>query len=187
LKRRVTIVDGPLAFSMSRFRAARATVDWSHSLLDDDERRLFRRLAVFPLHFSADAARHIAAPEHEEPWRVTDLLADLVAKSLLLSDVAGSAPQYRFLETIRFYALEKLADSGEVASTAERHASANPDSLRSRRSGFPRDDSSCWGDGGAIAASTSDNASAANCIRIRRRLSMRSPSGTKSKRPAAKP
>jgi hypothetical protein len=114
---------------MSRFRAARATVDWSHSLLDDDERRLFRRLTVFPLHFSADATRHIAAPEHEEPWRVTDLLADLIAKSLLLSDVAGSAPQYRFLETIRFYALEKLADSGEVASTAERHASANPDSL----------------------------------------------------------
>jgi predicted ATPase/DNA-binding winged helix-turn-helix (wHTH) protein len=108
--------------ALPRHRTLRATVDWSHSLLDDDERRLFRRLAVFPLHFSADAAQHIAAPEHEEAWRVTDLLADLVAKSLLLSDVAGSAPRYRFLETIRFYALEKLADSGEVASTAERHA-----------------------------------------------------------------
>ena len=105
-----------------RHRTLRATVDWSHNLLDDEERRLFRRLSVFAAEFTADAARYVGAPGHDEPWQAIDLLSNLVAKSLLQSDLSGSAPRYRFLESIRFYALEKLADSGEVRPTAARHA-----------------------------------------------------------------
>ena len=107
---------------LPRHRTLRATVDWSHNLLDDEERSLFRRLAVFAAEFTADAARYVGAPEHDEPWQAIDLLSNLVAKSLLQSDLSGSVPRYRFLETIRFYALEKLADSGEVTPTAKRHA-----------------------------------------------------------------
>ena len=105
-----------------RHRTLRATVDWSYNLLDDEERRLFRRLSVFAAEFTADAARYVGAPGHDEPWQAIDLLSNLVAKSLLQSDLSGSAPRYRFLESIRFYALEKLADSGEVRPTAARHA-----------------------------------------------------------------
>jgi predicted ATPase/DNA-binding winged helix-turn-helix (wHTH) protein len=108
--------------ALPRHRTLRATVDWSYNLLDDEERSLFRRLSVFAAEFTADAARHVAAPEPDEPWQAIDLLGALVAKSLLQSDLDGSAPRYRFLETIRVYALEKLADSGEVTPTARRHA-----------------------------------------------------------------
>jgi predicted ATPase/DNA-binding winged helix-turn-helix (wHTH) protein len=108
--------------ALPRHRTLRAAIDWSYSLLDEDERRLFSRLAVFPSHFSAVAARRVAAPEFDEPWRIVDLLAALVTKSLLLSDVTGAAPHYRFLENIRCYALEKLAESGEDAATTQRHA-----------------------------------------------------------------
>jgi predicted ATPase/DNA-binding winged helix-turn-helix (wHTH) protein len=108
--------------ALPRHRTLRAAVDWSHNLLDDEEGRLFRRLSVFASEFTADAARYVGAPEHDEPWQAIDLLSNLVAKSLLQSDPSGSGPRYRFLETIRFYALEKLADSGEVAPTARRHA-----------------------------------------------------------------
>jgi len=108
--------------ALPRHRTLRAAVDWSHTLLDDEERRLFRRLAVFAGDFTADAAGYVAAAEHDEPWQTVDLLGNLVAKSLLQSNLSGSVPRYRFLETIRFYALEKLADSGEVMPTAKRHA-----------------------------------------------------------------
>ena len=108
--------------ALPRHRTLRATVDWSHNLLDDEERRLFRRLSVFAAEFTADAAHYVGAPDDDEPWQVIDLLSNIVAKSLLQSDLSGSVPRYRFLETIRFYALEKLADSGEVTRTAKRHA-----------------------------------------------------------------
>ena len=113
--------------ALPRHRTLRATVDWSHNLLDDQERRLFRRLSVFAAEFAADAAHYVGAPErddawHDESWQAIDLLSNLVAKSLLQLDLSGSVPRYRFLETIRFYALEKLADSGEVTPTAKRHA-----------------------------------------------------------------
>lgn len=108
--------------ALPRQRTLRATVDWSHNLLDEEERRLFRRLSVFAGGFTADAARHVGAPEHEEAWDTIDVLSSLAAKSLLQPELNGPVPRYRFLETIRVYALEKLADSDEVAATARRHA-----------------------------------------------------------------
>lgn len=108
--------------ALPRHRTLRATVDWSHNLLDDAEQRFFRRLSVFTAAFSADAARYVGALEQQEPWRAVDLLGSLVAKSLLLSDPSGPDARYRFLESLRFYALDRLADSGEVAQTAMRHA-----------------------------------------------------------------
>lgn len=108
--------------ALPRQRTLRATVDWSHNLLDDDERKLFRRLSVFAAEFTADAARYVGAPEQEESWHTIDVLSALVSKSLLQSELGGATPRYRFLETIRFYAMEKLADSDEVAATAQRHA-----------------------------------------------------------------
>ncbi len=108
--------------ALPRHRTLRATVDWSHSLLNAEERIFFHRLAVFASYFNAAAARHVAGPDFAEPWRIADLLADLVAKSLLLCEVDASGPRYRLLETIRFYALEKLAESSDVTEVAQRHA-----------------------------------------------------------------
>ena len=108
--------------ALPRQRTLRATVDWSHNLLDEEEQRLFRRLSVFAAEFTTQAAHDVGAPEHDESWTTIDLLSGLVAKSLLQPELGGPAPRYRFLETIRVYAMEKLADSGEVAATAQRHA-----------------------------------------------------------------
>jgi predicted ATPase len=108
--------------ALPRHRTLRATVDWSHHLLDETERTLFRRLAVFPAGFTVEAAHCVSGPDIEDQWRVIDLLGNLVGKSLLHLDVSAPAPRYRFLETIRLYALEELADSGETDLTARRHA-----------------------------------------------------------------
>ena len=109
--------------ALPRHRTLRATVDWSHRLLDETERTLFRRLAVFPAGFTVEAAHCVSSPDIEDQWRIIDLLGNLVGKSLLHLDVSAPAPRYRFLETIRLYALEELADSGETDLTARRHAS----------------------------------------------------------------
>jgi hypothetical protein len=109
--------------ALPRHRTLRATVDWSHRLLDETERTLFRRLAVFPAGFTVEAAHCVSGPDIEDRWRIIDLLGNLVGKSLLHLDVSAPAPRYRFLETIRLYALEELADSGETDLTARRHAS----------------------------------------------------------------
>ena len=119
---RFNLLTGVRRTALPRHRTLRATVDWSHNLLDDAEQRFLRRLSVFTAAFSADAARYVGTLEHQEPWRAVDLLGSLVAKSLLLSDLSGPNPRYRFLESVRFYALDRLADSGEVAQTALRHA-----------------------------------------------------------------
>jgi predicted ATPase/DNA-binding winged helix-turn-helix (wHTH) protein len=108
--------------ALPRHRTLRATVDWSHRLLDETERTLFRRLAVFPSGFTVEAAHYVSGPEIEDQWRIIDLLGNLVGKSLLHL-VSAPTPRYRFLETIRLYALEELADSGETDLTARRHAS----------------------------------------------------------------
>jgi predicted ATPase len=109
--------------ALPRHKTLRATVEWSHRLLDETERTLFRRLAVFPAGFTVEAAHCVSAPDIEDQWRVIDLLGNLVGKSLLHLDVSAPTPRYRFLETIRLYALEELADSGETDLTARRHAS----------------------------------------------------------------
>jgi len=109
--------------ALPRQKTLRATVDWSHRLLDETERTLFRRLAVFPAGFTVEAAHCVSGPEIEDQWQIIDLLGNLVGKSLLHLDVSAPTPRYRFLETIRLYALEELADSGETDLTARRHAS----------------------------------------------------------------
>jgi len=109
--------------ALPRHKTLRATVDWSHRLLDETERTLFRRLAVFPAGFTVDGAHCVSGPEIEDQWRIIDLLGNLVGKSLLHLEVSATKPRYRFLETIRLYALEELANSGETDLTARRHAS----------------------------------------------------------------
>ena len=105
--RQVQAFDGWMAHRVAPPPDAEGdVVDWSHNLLDDEERRLFRRLSVFAAEFTADAARYVGAPGYDEPWQAIDLLSSLVAKSMLQSDLSGSAPRYRFLDSIWFQALE---------------------------------------------------------------------------------
>lgn len=108
--------------ALAKHRTLRATVDWSYHLLDPDEQLMLRRISVFSSPFDVGAVRAVATPEQNDPWFAVDILGRLVSKSLLLIDLSQTAPHYRILESIRFYALEKLADDVDLNQIMERYA-----------------------------------------------------------------
>ncbi len=101
----------------ARQRTLRAAIDWSHRLLDADDQVVFRRLSVFRGTFDRTAAAAVVGP-----GVATLSLERFVAQSLLESDPDAEPARYRFLETIRTYAAERLRESGEGQVQAERHA-----------------------------------------------------------------
>lgn len=98
-----------------------ASVDWSHAMLTEPERMLFRRLAVFSGGFDQVAARTVCADELLAPHHVLDQLTSLVDKSLVLAEKSGDRTRFRLLETVRHYAIEKLYESGEHTALRARH------------------------------------------------------------------
>jgi predicted ATPase/DNA-binding winged helix-turn-helix (wHTH) protein len=108
--------------ALPRQRTLRATLDWSHELLPDAERRLLRRLAVFAGGFTIDAAAAVMADTGFDASAVLDGIANLVAKSWVALDKSGSAARWTLLETIRAYALEKLVEHAEADVAAQHHA-----------------------------------------------------------------
>jgi predicted ATPase len=105
-----------------RHATLRATLDWSHELLDEPERVLLRRLSVFCASFTLDAAESVCAEPPLDRAFVLDLLADLVRRSLVVPREQSGATHYRLLESVRQYAGEKLAEAGETERTRDRHA-----------------------------------------------------------------
>lgn len=105
----------------ARQRTLRATVDWSHALLSEQEQQVFRRLAVFHAGWTLAAAEDVTAGGAVAPAQVLDLLGQLVNRSMVVCD-AGHPTRYRMLETLRQYAADELVRSGEDDDTADRHA-----------------------------------------------------------------
>ena len=97
-------------------RMLRGTLDWSYNLLDADEKAAFRRLGVFAGGFTMASAEVVAGT----PWT---LVSSLLDKSLIKHDgeIHGE-PRFTLLELLREYALERLAEQGEVEDTCRRHA-----------------------------------------------------------------
>src|SRR5207253_4456723 len=111
----------PLA--IPRHRTLHAALDWSHDLLEDPERRLFRRTAVFSGGFEVEAAEEVCGGRGLEPADVRGLVAGLVEKSLVVPDRARPGlARYRLLETVRQFATERLAESAEFEALSQRHA-----------------------------------------------------------------
>ncbi|GGW70452.1 hypothetical protein GCM10010503_54590 [Streptomyces lucensis JCM 4490] len=97
-----------------------ATLEWSHRLLDDGERRLLRRLAVFAGGFSLAAAEEICA-DGAPGAPVLDLIGRLADKSLVVAEPKPDEVRYRLLETIRQYAADRLRAAGETAAVEAAH------------------------------------------------------------------
>jgi predicted ATPase/DNA-binding CsgD family transcriptional regulator len=99
-----------------RQRTLRATLDWSHALLNAREQALLRRLSVFA-GWSLEMAEQVCADADLAAAEVLDLTSGLVDKSLVVvePEVLGQA-RYRLLDTIRGYAVERLAASGEAVA-----------------------------------------------------------------------
>ena len=98
--------------TVDRQQTLAATLAWSHDLLADDERMLFRRLAVFTGSFRLEAVEEICGVGLGLT-RVLSALARLVDTSLVTVSHQGDAARYRMLETVRQFAAEQLRNSGE--------------------------------------------------------------------------
>jgi predicted ATPase/class 3 adenylate cyclase/DNA-binding CsgD family transcriptional regulator len=106
---------------LPRQQTLAASVEWSYDLLGDAERTMLRRLAVFAGGFTLDAAEAVVAGGDIDPWQVLDLLASLVDKSLVVADHESPGVRYRLLETVRQFALARLASSGEADVVRNAH------------------------------------------------------------------
>jgi predicted ATPase len=109
--------------SPTRQQTLAATLQWSHELLEPDERALFRRLATFAGGFELDAVESVCTGGDLDGPGIADVLARLVEKSLVAAEEGFSGERrYHLLETIRLYARERLNDVGETSVLAERQA-----------------------------------------------------------------
>ncbi len=125
-----------------RQQTLRNTLAWSYDLLSEREQQVFRQIAVFVGSFSLEAVEFVCANEQHDENEVMERVTELVEKSLLeQADVGGAVPRFRMLDTIREYALEQLAASGEQEAVKRRHfdyylqlaESAEPHLLRPER------------------------------------------------------
>jgi predicted ATPase/DNA-binding SARP family transcriptional activator len=104
----------------NRQQSLRATIDWSYDMLEPVDRLLFARLSIFAGGWTLEAADAICADE-----RCSDLVAgleSLLEKNLIRTIEEESQMRFAMLETIREYAAEKMAESEEMVSIADRHA-----------------------------------------------------------------
>jgi predicted ATPase/DNA-binding CsgD family transcriptional regulator len=107
----------------ARQRTLRNTLQWSHDLLDEHEQRMLRRLSVFAGGCTLHAAEAVSGATGDLPAEVLELVASLVDKNLLRQvEGTGGEPRLFMLETIREYALERLAENGEEETVREAHA-----------------------------------------------------------------
>jgi predicted ATPase/class 3 adenylate cyclase len=105
-----------------RQQTLRGAIAWSHDLLDEADRRVFARLAVFAGGATLDAITQVVLDPGERPDPL-DAVASLVDKSLARQESESDGePRFRMLETIREYAMEKLGERGEAELLRERHA-----------------------------------------------------------------
>src|SRR5690349_7886132 len=111
---RFALLAGGDRLAARRHRSLAATVEWSYRLLGEDERRVFRRLAVFPGPFTLEAAEAVAGPA------AGPAVLHLVDCSLLAPPRTGpdGRSRYLMLETLRAYGLARLAAAGEQHEAA---------------------------------------------------------------------
>lgn len=106
-----------------RQQTLRGTVDWSYSLLSPAEQSLFRRLSVFVGGCTLEAAEAVCDTRADLGVNMLDGMASMVDKSLTQQlELAGAETRFQMLSTIREYALERLAESGEEHASRRAHA-----------------------------------------------------------------
>jgi len=122
LDERFRLLTGGSRTALERHQTLRRAVDWSYELLDLPEQRLFRRLSVFAASCTLEAVTAVTTDESIDEVAVADILAALVARSLVLVDESGPTARYRMLETMRAYARELLDADVETDIWRARHA-----------------------------------------------------------------
>ncbi|HEX2293935.1 MAG TPA: tetratricopeptide repeat protein [Actinomycetota bacterium] len=127
-----------------RQQTLRGLLDWDYELLTDEERATWRRTSIFAGGFTLDAAEKVVCDEGGE-FELLDSLDSLIRKSLLLrEDVPGGEPRFSMLNTLKEYASEKLAESGESDAIARRHADYFVALAERAAARLRRDDQAHW-------------------------------------------
>ena len=122
---RFRLLTGGARTVLERQQTLKASIDWSHDLLDGSERAALRRLGVFSGPFTMAAAEAVVGAFGDvDRDDVLDLVDRLADKSLIALDGvdATGESRYRLLETIRHYALDRLDDAGELTAARDAHA-----------------------------------------------------------------
>jgi predicted ATPase/DNA-binding SARP family transcriptional activator len=104
-----------------RHRTLAAVIGWSWDLLDDDERRVLRRLAVHADGCGLDAAEAVSSGPDVPAARLAGVLARLVDRSLVVATPAAGGVRYHLLESVAAYAADRLAEAGEAEAVRRRH------------------------------------------------------------------
>jgi predicted ATPase/DNA-binding XRE family transcriptional regulator len=106
-----------------RQKTMRATLDWSHDLLHEPEKELFRRLSVFAGGWTLEGGEAVGEGGAVEKEEILSLVGNLVEQSLVVAEgTPDGSVRYGMLEPVRQYALEKLQESGEAEDARGRHA-----------------------------------------------------------------
>ncbi len=122
LSDRLGALEGTRRDLPDRQRTLRGAIEWSWELLDDVEREVFGRLAVFAGGADLAAIEAIVDPDADVTADVVSVLGSLVDKSLVVAmDGPGGEPRYRMLDTIRAFAAEKLVASPSARALHDRH------------------------------------------------------------------
>jgi predicted ATPase len=122
LDRRFRLLSGGDRLAVERHQTLRAAIDWSYDLCSASEQRLLARLSVFAGGCTLEAVEAVCAEAPIDADDVVDLLATLVARSLVAADHTGRDARYLLSETIRQYGEERLAEAGETEMAQTRHA-----------------------------------------------------------------
>jgi predicted ATPase/class 3 adenylate cyclase/DNA-binding CsgD family transcriptional regulator len=117
---RFRLLTGGTRGAVSRQQTLEASVAWSHDLLSEAERTLFRRLSVFAGGFTLEAAEAVGSNGDIDSYAVFGLLGQLVDKSLVQAHTSGTS-RFRMLETLRQYAGHRLVEAGESDAVRDRH------------------------------------------------------------------
>ena len=104
-----------------RQRSVEATVEWSYALLDESERRLLLRLAVFAGSWSLVGAEAACSDDQLPRATILHVLERLIAKSLVFTEPAGEHKRYRLLHTVRGFLLARLTAAGTLGTWRDRH------------------------------------------------------------------
>jgi predicted ATPase/class 3 adenylate cyclase/DNA-binding winged helix-turn-helix (wHTH) protein/tetratricopeptide (TPR) repeat protein len=116
---RFRLLRGTRRDQSARHLTLHAAIDWSYTLLSDEEQRCFARLSVFRGGFDLDAA---AAMTADVDGDCIELLDRLVSRSFVTTDLRATPTRYRLLETLREYGVAQLGAAEQLDETRERHA-----------------------------------------------------------------
>jgi predicted ATPase/DNA-binding CsgD family transcriptional regulator len=145
---RFRLLTGGYRSALPRHQTLRALVDWSYDLLSPAERSVLRRISVFAGSFDLAPAEEIAAAEDVAASEVLDIVTSLVDKSLLQVEPCGTSVRYRLLDTVRDYAMARLAecDAADGQDARDRHAAVFLRLAASAAQHLEKPDEAIWRD-----------------------------------------